>query len=42
MPVAGAPLPPLPAVERLAESAVKGSGEGDRLESTQMQTRAGL
>jgi len=39
---AGAPLPPLQTVERPAESALEGSGEGDRLGSRQIQTRADL
>jgi len=39
---AGAPLPPLQTVERPAESALEGGGEGDGLESRQMQTRADL
>jgi len=38
----GAPLPPLQMVERPAESTLEGSGEGDRLESRQIQTRADL
>ena len=41
-PDAGTPLPPLQLVERPAENAMEGSAKGDRLESGQMPTRAGL
>jgi len=41
-PDVGAPLPPLQPVERPAEGTMEGGGKGDRLESGQMPTRAGI
>ena len=41
-PDAGTPLPRLQPVERPGENAMAGGGKGDKMESGQMPTRAGL